>query len=257
MERIFSRWEEGKTLLLLLDYDGTLVPICSRPEDARPSEDLLRILSDLSEWPDIRVAILSGRPLREIRAFLPLEGIFRVGCHGAELEGPGGWSREAVDREEFRRATSSFRDRAEERIREVDGAFLEDKGMALAAHTRLASRDAAAALVVDLADLRDATIPPDAVDTVRGKEVWEIRPPGVHKGKAVDTILEVLDARDPLPVALGDDRTDGDTFRAVEGRGISVIVGPGWKGARADVRLPGPAAALGLLREILAWRKGR
>lgn len=256
MEKILSQWNKGRTLLLLLDYDGTLVPICSRPEEARPSEDLLQILSDLTDWPDIRIAILSGRPLKEIRSFLPLEGIFRVGCHGAEMEGPGGWSREAVDREEFREVTETFRERAEERIQEVEGAFLEDKGMALAIHTRLASRKEAAALVVDLADLRDGTIPPGSVDTVRGKEVWEIRPPGVHKGRAVDIILEALDVADPLLVALGDDRTDGDTFRAVEGTGISVLVGPGWRGARADVKMPGPGAVLGLLREILAWRKG-
>jgi trehalose-phosphatase len=257
MERILSRWDEGRALLLLLDYDGTLVPICSRPEDARPSGDLLQIISDLAEWPDIRIAILSGRPLKEVRAFLPLEGIFRVGCHGAEMEGPGGWSREVIERDEFREITASFRERAEDRIGEVEGAFLEDKGMALAVHTRLASREGAAGLLVDLADLRDATIPPGAVDTVRGKEVWEIRPRGVHKGGAVDTILEALDVRDPLPVAFGDDRTDGDAFRAVEGRGISILVGPGWTGARADVRIPGPGAVLALLREILAWRKGR
>jgi trehalose 6-phosphate phosphatase len=258
MDRIFSQWEKGRTLLLLLDYDGTLVPICSRPEDARPTDALLDVLSDLADWTDIRIAVLSGRPLAEIREFLPLEGIFRAGCHGAEMDGPGGWTWEAVDREGFRRDTARFRQEAADPISRVPGAFLEDKGLALAVHTRLAAREEVASLLVGLAEIKDRAIPPGAVETVAGKEVWEIRPPGVHKGVAVEAVLESIDVENPLAVAIGDDRTDRDTFRAVRGMdGISILVGPGWKGARADVRMPGPGAVVGLLQEILAWRKER
>ncbi len=118
--RVDSGWRE-RHLLLLLDYDGTLVPIRDRAEKARPSPELLETLTRLGQQGDVDVAILSGRALPELRRLLPLDGIFRSGCHGAEIEGPGGWREEILDRSRFRKDTDAFRRRAEARLGEVEG----------------------------------------------------------------------------------------------------------------------------------------
>ena len=74
----------GRPLLLLLDYDGTLVEIAPRPELARPTPELLELLRRLTAQGDLKVMVVSGRPLRDLQELLPVPGLNFLGSHGGE-----------------------------------------------------------------------------------------------------------------------------------------------------------------------------
>lgn len=257
LPEIEARLEEGRLIFLLLDYDGTLVPICNRPEEAVPGPGLVDVLSRLSRRPDVKVAVLSGRALEEVARLLPVEGMFVVGCHGAEMQGPRGWRRDLVDRGEFRRQVEPFLDEARRLMEDVQGALIEDKGLAISFHTRLAARDDVPDLLAGLEDLRSRFLAGRQVAAFRGKEIWEVRPAGVDKGRAAMILLDEHGGDAPFPVAIGDDRTDQDAFAVVQGRGLSILVSPGWDGAMADLRLSGPRAVQDLLDKIAGQEKYR
>ncbi len=83
--RVHDRILSAASLFVALDYDGTLVPIAARPELARPPERTLAVLASLSETAGIFVAVVSGRNLEVLRAFLPVPNLALAGLHGLEM----------------------------------------------------------------------------------------------------------------------------------------------------------------------------
>src|SRR5512140_3187692 len=81
---ILSRLKEGAHLTLFLDYDGTLVPIAPTPAQAVADPSLLELLGALSQNPQIRAVIVSGRPLEDLRRMLPVAGLTIAGLYGSE-----------------------------------------------------------------------------------------------------------------------------------------------------------------------------
>jgi trehalose 6-phosphate phosphatase len=67
-------------LLLFFDYDGTLVEIAPRPELARPTPELFKLLRRLASQEDMRVLVVSGRPLRELQELLSVSGLHNSHC---------------------------------------------------------------------------------------------------------------------------------------------------------------------------------
>ena len=95
MQHLFRLWESFSSdiraashILLLSDYDGTLTPIVSRPEEAILPPEVRGKLCALAKTPTFRVGIISGRSLSEVKALVGIEGIYYAGNHGLEIEGP-------------------------------------------------------------------------------------------------------------------------------------------------------------------------
>jgi len=84
-EDIKNRIERAEHILLLLDYDGTLVPIAETPELALLPQHTKHALQMLRHHPKISLGIISGRALSEIREIVGLEGIYYAGNHGLEM----------------------------------------------------------------------------------------------------------------------------------------------------------------------------
>src|SRR5437660_11510264 len=82
----------GDRLAVFLDYDGTLTPIVSHPEDAWLSDSMRQALRSLAER--VPVAILSGRDLDDVRGRVLVDGIVYAGSHGSDIAGAGGLRRE-------------------------------------------------------------------------------------------------------------------------------------------------------------------
>ncbi|MEJ2745756.1 MAG: trehalose-phosphatase, partial [bacterium] len=78
----------GKYVMLFLDYDGTLSPIADAPEKALLPKGTKELLRRLSGKKGFKVAVVSGRSLRDIKSIVGLKGIIYAGSHGLELEGP-------------------------------------------------------------------------------------------------------------------------------------------------------------------------
>ena len=211
---------DGKRLAVFLDYDGTLTPIVSHPEDAWLSESMRQTLQSLAAR--VPVAILSGRDLDDVRGRVLVDGIVYAGSHGFDIAGAGGLRRE------LGAAYLPVLDAAETELREaldeIPDAQLERKHFSVAAHYRNVNENDAfrVALAVDAVAARHREL-----RKMDGKKVYELLPDiDWNKGKAVLWLLETLDlARGKvLPIYIGDDRTDEDAFWTLKSRGIGILV---------------------------------
>src|SRR6266550_3183856 len=81
-----------KRIAMFLDYDGTLTPIVSHPEDAWLSDSMRRTLRELAAR--MPVAISSGRDLDDVRRRVDIAGIVYAGSHGFDIAGPHGLRRQ-------------------------------------------------------------------------------------------------------------------------------------------------------------------
>ena len=219
---------------VLLDVDGTLAPIVARPELAAVPDETRAALERLAGRYAL-VACISGRTGREAEQLVGVPGIVYVGVHGLELE---------PEAERWRPRLRAFADEA--------GWPVEDKGLALAFHFR-EERDETRAR----RELEEVAKRACAAGLVArfGRKVLELRPPvDADKGTAVRTLLRERDLLRALYA--GDDTTDVDAFRGLDGLELAVRVGVASDEApralldAADVVVDGTAGVRELLREI-------
>jgi trehalose 6-phosphate phosphatase len=166
------------------------------------------------------MALVSGRPLRDLDRLFAPQQFLAAGVHGAELRLSAGVERRvAVDTSALDQVRQAFRGF----VLDHPGTLVEDKGLAVSLHFRRrvdAARDAHQ-LAVRLSE----RLGPD-FQVLEGKMVVEIRPMGATKGAAVEAFLRCASFAERRPVYVGDDITDEDAFRAVNDvGGISVVVG--------------------------------
>jgi trehalose 6-phosphate phosphatase len=225
----------GETALLF-DVDGTLAPIAPRPELASvPPETKLELARLAARY--LLVACISGRSGAEAEALVGVEGIRYVGNHGLELD-----ERAA----ELASRIAAFRDTVDFPV--------EDKGLSLSYHYRLAEDEEAARSELEkVADRARA----EGLDPRWGRKVLEVRPPvAADKGTAVQALLASVTAHRGLYA--GDDTTDLDAFEGLARAGLEHAVrvaveseeGPEKLGAAADLVVPGPAQLASLLATL-------
>ncbi len=238
--------EKRPTAVLFFDYDGTLTPIVSRPENAVLSATAKRLLSRAMRAPNIDVAIVSGRSLADVKDMVGIPGLTYVGNHGFEIEGPGiDFRHEALKR--FQNAIEEASDDLKKV--EFDGLWVERKGATVTVHLReVADGEQRAAQRRAAACLRKHKL-----RVTSGKGIVEGRPPiDWNKGYAVLHVLATRHGVDWTTRAralyVGDDVTDEDAFRSLRGMGKSIRVGPATH-TEADLALPDPAAVI----ELLGW----
>ncbi|WP_423833465.1 trehalose-phosphatase [Streptomyces manipurensis] len=246
--------------VVALDFDGTLADIVPDPDQARAHPDALPALSALAPRVD-SVAVITGRPAGvAVRyggfAGAPgLEHLVVLGHYGAErwdavtgtVHAPAEHPGVAAVRAEL----PGFLDS----IGAWQGTWIEEKGRALAVHTRRAEDPAAAfaALREPLADLAAR----HGLMVEPGRAVLELRPPGMDKGVALTEFLAERDAETVLYA--GDDLGDLAAYSAVEKRradglpGLLVCSGSAEVpelAARADLVLPGPGSVAAFLAAL-------
>ncbi|MBT2478093.1 trehalose-phosphatase [Streptomyces sp. ISL-94] len=246
--------------VIALDFDGTLAEIVPDPDQARAHAGAVPALSALA--PEVAsVAVITGRPAGvAVRyggfAGVPgLEHLVVLGHYGAErwdavtgiVHAPAEHPGVAAVRAElpgFLESIGAWR-----------GTWIEEKGRALAVHTRRAADPAAAfaALREPLAELAAR----HGLMVEPGRAVLELRPPGVDKGVALTEFLAETDAEAVLYA--GDDLGDLAAYAAVEKRradglpGLLVCSGSAEVpelSSRADLTLPGPAEVVNFLSTL-------
>lgn len=213
---------DGRRLVVLLDYDGTLSPIAPRPEDAVLSAATREVLRQLGErW---LTAIISGRSLADVRDLVGLDHLLYAGNHGLEIEGPAGSDIRRNLAEDFAPDVAAAATELDAALAEVEGSLVENKRYSLSVHYRLVAPERVTAVetAVDAAVARHPKL-----QKRLGKKVFELRPNlAWDKGKAVRWLLETIDDKDAglLPVYIGDDVTDEDAFAALADDGVGVLV---------------------------------
>lgn len=241
--------DRAGSLLLGLDFDGTLAPIVPRPEDAQLGPGLEAVLRALAGRDDTRVALISGRGMRDLAARVPLDGVYFAGNHGLEIEGP---DVERVHREAAAAepALHALAGRLAAALAARRGVIVEDKGLTLSVHYRLVDDETEAEEIrrIVRACGRDVA----GIRLTEGKKVVEIRPDvDWHKGRALEFLRGVLEQRfGPAPaVFIGDDTTDEDAFRVLGAADFAIRVG-GSEDTIASATLPDTRAVAALLEEL-------
>ena len=227
---------------LFLDFDGTLVEIAPHPDDVVLLPRTRELLGVLAELTGGAVAIVSGRPLAQIDAFLAPLKLPAAGSHGAELRRKASGELTLADGVQL---LEHARDPVR-RFAERHGLLVEQKTGAISLHYRShpEHRDQALALCRDLAD------GDDGVRVIDGDMVVELALADVDKGFAVEHLMEQAPFAGRAPVVLGDDATDEDAFAAVQALGGHAIkIGDGPTGARH--RMPDVSAVHDWLEDVV------
>jgi trehalose 6-phosphate synthase/phosphatase len=255
----FSAWLSGflraYRLALFLDYDGTLCSIQEHPSLAKLSNGMRKALDACAKRDDTDIAIISGRSLGDIRALVDNSALSFAGNHGLEIAGPEMPRFVHEDLVHYRERTQEIGQDLEELT--VDGAWIEFKGPTLTYHYRSVPENRRRGLIEQAHEIinhagyqaRDAHC------------AVEARPPiGWDKGRAVLHILRTRYgpawAETVRVVYVGDDQTDEDAFRFLEGLAMTFRVGSADTLTAAARRLPDVGAVRALL-EWLARRKPR
>jgi trehalose-phosphatase len=225
----------GRRLVVLLDYDGTLSPIAPRPEDALLPAATRDVLDRLgARWP---TAVISGRSLADARGLVGLDQLFYAGNHGLEIEGPAGSGIRRNLAEGFVPDVAAAAAELDAALADVEGSLVENKRYSLSVHYRLVAPEQ----VPSVESAVDATVARHPTLNKRlGKKVFELRPNlAWDKGKAVRWVLETIDEQGAglLPVYVGDDVTDEDAFAALAGDGVGVLVSEDPRDTAATHRL--------------------
>ncbi len=231
---------------LLLDYDGTLVPFASHPHLARPDAELLALLSSLGSAPGNEVAIISGRPRKDLETWFGELPLALVAEHGVWLRPRG------ADWRMLRTLSTNWKTQVRPilqlHVDRLPGALLEEKEFSLAWHYRRADPEQAPVRAKELLDdLADYTRNID-VQVLEGNKVIEVRNTGITKGSAALEWLRHHPAE--FILAVGDDWTDEDLFQALPPEAYSVRVGLARTAAR--YHLNSHTAVRRLLNEMKA-----
>ncbi|MET0837955.1 MAG: trehalose-phosphatase [Marmoricola sp.] len=253
-------------LVIGLDFDGTLAPIVEDPEKAHIHPDANDVLVDLAE--QVRaVAVITGRPARQVLDLGGLEEVGNaIGEHGRELFVLGQYGNERWTSTNRRvispkppRGLASFTSHLPRLLRQahVEDAWVEEKGLAVAVHTRRledpqAAYDRLLPVLSEAAEAHDLDVEP-------GRNVVEIRAHGMDKGAAVHRLVDEVGAK--AIAFIGDDLGDLEAFNAVDElrhRGFHGLLVASHSDeetaltARADLVVDGPEGVLGLLRQLVA-----
>lgn len=235
-----SRWA------LFLDVDGTLIEFAPTPDAVKVGRRLVDLLGRLDAVLGGAAALVSGRPIAKLDdLFQPLR-LPAAGVHGLERRDTAGQvTTAAIDCTALDRARIAFARFAADN----PGVVLEDKGLSVAMHFRLAPH--AETELNRLADRVQHELGPD-FRLQFGKMLVELRPAGADKGSAIQAFMAEPPFAGRVPVFIGDDVTDEDGFATVNRLGgHSVRVGPA-DDTNAQWRAAGIGAVLDWLTLIVA-----
>ena len=226
--------EDPQRAAVLLDVDGVLAPIVLRPEDARVPDETRAEVRRLAARYSL-VACVSGRTSADAERIVGVPEVVYVGSHGLEL---------APEAQHWRDTLHRFG-------QSVDWP-VEDKGLTVSFHYRGVDDETAARATLE--GVAEAARKEGLLARF-GRKVLELRPPiEADKGTAVRALLVDRGLRRALYA--GDDTTDLDGFRGLDGLEVAVRVavaspeGPPELREAADVIVDGPAAMLALLRSL-------
>ena len=213
-------YDKAKSRLIVLDYDGTLSAFVKNPDDAIPTERTLKLLKELASDKKNKVVINSGRNHHILDKWFEGIDLDLAAEHGAFYKSDGEWKQNTIKRPVWDTEILDILNRTVDRTPRSE---LETKETALVWHYRNSD--------IWLADMREKQLVNELMGPVsrhdlqimRGNKIVEIKSPDHHKGTEVERLLNKGDY--DFVMAIGDDTTDDDMFRALPEGGISIKVG--------------------------------
>lgn len=231
-DKIIASYKNASSRLLLLDYDGTLVGFQDDIDKASPDEALYTLLNALDGDVSNHMVIISGRKHQTLDRWFNDTKYSLVAEHGV-------WTRDHETewrlkpglsnkwKDEVGALMESYADR-------TPGAFVEEKSFSLAWHYRKVESGLGILRANELIDSLKNFASAYGLQLLDGDKVVEIRSAEVNKGRAA---LDLLHRNHyDFILAIGDDRTDEDTFQALPAEAITIKVGDIMSAARYYVK---------------------
>jgi trehalose 6-phosphate synthase/phosphatase len=223
LKEVLVQARRTQRIRLLLDYDGTLVPIVRTPELAVPDEEVLTLIADLACSSGLQLDLVSGRPRSTMEEWFGELPVALWAEHGF-------WHRPA-SREEWH-AVADIAPTWTERIRPIleqfaamtPGSHIESKTASIAWHFRGTQKDFGARQAHELRMLLGDALSNQPFEVVESRKVIEVRLRGVSKALVAQRVHAEA-VPDACVVAIGDDRTDEELFRALPASSATVVVG--------------------------------
>jgi len=243
-----KEYANSHSRLILLDYDGTLVPYFKNPLHALPGPELIRILGSLAADPKNQVFIISGRKSEQLDQWLGKIPLGMVAEHGAKIKRArmSEWDSQPDFDSEIRQTAIKVMQRATSRC---PASHIEEKEYSLVWHYRSSSpelgRIRAAELLLEL----NETFPGNgSYKAFPGNKIVEFKNSDIHKGKMVMDLLHT--GQNDFILCIGDDVTDEDMFRALsQTEAWTLKVGNEFSLSRYNI--PAPSDVIGLLDQLV------
>lgn len=243
-KQLLADYGAAQQRLLVLDYDGVLMPFASRPEQAVPTAELKLLLGKLGSQPNTDVAIISGRGLENLEAWLGDLPLTLMAEHGAvaRTDPKAKWQPAALAAHGWRREIKPI---LEKFAQKAPGAFVEEKGFSLVWHYRQTTPYYAQKNIVQIKYVLRPLLKKYGLKLYMGNKILEIKRPEIHKGAALRSLLN---KPYDFMLVMGDDYTDEDMFRAAPKSAYTVKVGT--SNTRARWRLRGVSQVHALLNRL-------
>jgi trehalose 6-phosphate phosphatase len=219
-------YASGKHVLLILDYDGTLTPIVDDPARAFLSPATSGVILSLRALAGIRLGVISGRALEDVRDRVGMDGVLYAGSGGLEMDLAGVRKTFPV-LNAITDLMDGIRRRLVPVVESFSGAWIEKKPGCLSIHLRALDGVASAELALRVEEIL-SLLPEVRFRTV--SKAIEVTPAkGWHKGTAVEAMLRFFGEGGKtmlFPVYFGDAANDTEGMVAVlDAGGVAVGVG--------------------------------
>ncbi|MEM1408495.1 MAG: bifunctional alpha,alpha-trehalose-phosphate synthase (UDP-forming)/trehalose-phosphatase [Bacteroidota bacterium] len=243
-EKLINSYTKAKKRLLFLDYDGTLAPFTADPKEAKPDQELHDIIKELTKQQNTDVVVISGRDRTTLQEWLGNYDLEFVAEHGVWIKKRGeDWATsDNLDnswKDDIRPVLDIY-------VNKTPGSFIEEKDYSIVWHYRkvetglgeLRSREIISHLKYLAVNMN--------LQVLEGNMVVEIKNLEVNKGKTAGRWLTAMDP--DFIIAIGDDATDEDTFKAMPDSAYTIKVGDVHSAARFSIK--DPAAVRKLLIDL-------
>jgi trehalose 6-phosphate phosphatase len=247
--RVQEHLDAGHPVWFFLDYDGTLADFAPTPEIVEQDQELIHNLRRLSQQPGMRLTLISGRMLSQIRVLVPLDHIYLAGTYGVEVQLPDGKVIQRVDLGAIRPILLRVKSGWVGLVQGLEGFFIEDKNWAVALHAKFAEGKTAGRVLAQAGEIARREIHREGLQLLGGHRFLEIGPRLAHKGKTVAWLLDEFPLHEALLVYLGDDDKDEQAYSVIHASGgACVLVGQPRGATQADYNFESPA-------DVRSWLK--
>ena len=235
-KNMLDSYRKSSKRLLLLDYDGTLVPFESNPDQAVPDYNLVQLLTHLSSKPENDVLIISGRSSQWLDQQFGNLPVSLIAEHGARSKWKQGkWVTEVQTHSEWKEQVNQL---MEMYVRRCPNSFIEEKDFSIVWHYRNCNHEQGKLRSLELLGELYEGLHNRHLQVLHGNKIIEVRNSGIDKGTAVKKLLQQNDY--DFIFAAGDDKTDEDMFRMLMHKKncYSIKVGPDASYARYNLHTP-------------------
>ena len=211
-EEIKHAYKQSEERLIFLDYDGTLVGFNENPDDSKPDQELIEILDYLTKDKNNHIVIISGRGRQSLEEWMKPYSLDIVAEHGVWIKRMGKPFKTFMKiNASWKKETLSLLERY---VNRTPGSFVEEKDYSLVWHYRKVETGLGEVRTRELTSHLKYMTANENLDVLEGDMIVEIKNSEINKGKAAQKLMEIYPEADFL-LALGDDFTDEDTFKAM------------------------------------------